>query len=276
MGELAALVEAVQKGPKYRNVCEEVIRGIGARELAKGRTLREAVKATKGKLHQAGAAYLTGRPPYDEWLARLEMASTAGDLNQVRAVCREAMTYHSSTCERLPILEQFYAETLGHLAPISSVVDVACGLNPLAIPWMPLAPKTQYYGFDMYTDMVGFLNRALPLLGVEGRIEALDVTQSLPELEADVALLLKSLPCMEQLAASSSGPLLRKLKPCTLLISYPTYSLGRREKGMLRNYEEQLWELVEGEGWAVRRLAFESELAFVVNKNPASGALFKG
>jgi len=247
MDELEALLEAVRKSAKYREVCTEVIRGIGAQELSKGRGFREAVKATKGKLHQVGAAYLAGRLSYGRWLEQLELASRTGQPGHVRAVCREAMRSHSSTRERLSILERFFAETLGPLAPISSVLDVACGLNPLAIPWMPLASSARYYGCEMYTDMAEFLNAALPLLGVHGTVEARDVTRSPPTVKADVALILKSLPCLEQVAPSSSARLLSEVRCDILLVTYP----------------------VKGQGWSVKRLVFETELAFIVNKNPA-------
>jgi 16S rRNA (guanine(1405)-N(7))-methyltransferase len=257
----------VNRSAKYRHVCEEAIRAIGARELAKGRTLREAVKATKGRLHQVGAAYLAGRPPYSEWLQELRETS-GGEPDRLRALCRQAMAHHSSTRERLTVLDTLFVKALGPLAPVRSVLDVACGLNPLAIPWMPLAPDAQYYGCDIYTDMVAFLNAALPMLGVRGRIESRDVTLSPPEVEVQVALILKSLPCLEQLAPSSSARLLREMRANVLLVSYPVRSLGGREKGMAHNYERQFWELVEGQAWAVRRLAFQSELVFVVTKNP--------
>ena len=48
------------------------------------------------------------------------------------------MGYHSSTRERLPILEQFYARALADIPPARVVLDLACGLNPLALAWMPL------------------------------------------------------------------------------------------------------------------------------------------
>jgi 16S rRNA (guanine(1405)-N(7))-methyltransferase len=267
MTTLDNLVAAVRRSPKYRSVSDEVISGIGARLLARGVGLREAIKDTKGKLHQVGAAYLTGRLPYDEWLILLERASGSGD-TEVRSVCRQLMSRHASTRERLPILERFFVEALAPLTPIRSVLDVACGLNPLAIPWMPVAPEVRYCGCDMYTDMVEFLNAALPLLGAEGQIVACDVTQSLPADSADVALVLKSLPCIEQLAPSSSTELLRKIRSDVLLVSYPVRSLGGSDKGMLRNYEQQFRRAADGEGWAVQRLTFETELAFVVRKNP--------
>src|SRR5262245_15507029 len=73
--QLDELVQAVLASPKYRAISEELIRVIGARELSARRGMKEAVKATKNKLHQIAGAYLDARPPYDQWLAQLEAAA---------------------------------------------------------------------------------------------------------------------------------------------------------------------------------------------------------
>ena len=52
------------------------------------------------------------------------------------------------------------------------MLDVACGLNPLAIPWMNLAPNATYHAIDIYEDMMRFLGKAVNLLGVQGNAEA--------------------------------------------------------------------------------------------------------
>ena len=58
---LDSLLEAIASTAKYKNVSPELVRSLGARELAKGLSLKPAVKATKGKLHQVGGAYLSAR-----------------------------------------------------------------------------------------------------------------------------------------------------------------------------------------------------------------------
>src|SRR6185369_15725969 len=144
--------------------------------------LKEAIKATKNKLHQVAGAYLDARLPYDEWLALLTAAAaderrttnderpTANDdealsnsvlstqSSALAQACRDIMRHHASTRERLPILESFYTTTLASLGPVRSVLDLACGLNPLALPWMPIAPDASYYACDIYADMIAFLN----------------------------------------------------------------------------------------------------------------------
>src|SRR4051812_11556282 len=79
--DIDELVQAVQSSQKYAAINVDVIRSIGLRELAARRNLKEAIKATKNKLHQVAGAYLDARLPYDEWLALLS-AAAADDRRQ--------------------------------------------------------------------------------------------------------------------------------------------------------------------------------------------------
>jgi 16S rRNA (guanine(1405)-N(7))-methyltransferase len=266
MDELDRLVQAVLKSPKYRNICQDVVRNLGARELAVQRSWKEAVKATKSKLHQVGGAYLDARMDYTRWLDELQAAATGEDTDSFHRACWEAMEHHSSTRERLGILDQFYELTLADLPAIDVVLDVACGLNPLAIPWMPLGRDVLYYAYDIYSDMVAFLVRFMSIANVRGQAQARDVTQSPPARRADLAFILKSLPCIEHLDKSASGRLLEAINADHLLISFPVRSLGGRDKGMAHNYEARFWELMAGKQWSVQRFEFATELAFLVSK----------
>jgi len=268
MNELDLLVQAVRKSPKYRNVCLDVVRHLGARELAARRTLKDAVKATKNRLHQVGGAYFDTGTPYAQstWLRQMRSAVEAGDQTELRSICAELMTLHSSTRERLPILDPFYAQTLAGLPAPRVVLDIACGLNPLAIPWMPFGRDVQYYAYDMYTDLASFLNEFMGIVGLQGRAEACDVIQSPPARRADLALVLKSVPCAEQQDKLAGARLLEAVQADHLLVSFPVRSLGGRDKGMLENYEAHFQELLLGKPWSVQRFEFSTELAFLVHK----------
>jgi len=266
MDDLGQLVRAVLKSSKYAQVCPDLIRNVGARELAARRSLKDAVKATKNKLHQVGAAYLDAGIDYSRWEGQLKVAAQSGDPAQLRRACAEMMQCHLSTRERLPILEAFYAETLQGLPPLRTVLDVACGLNPLALPWMGLPQGVRYYAYDMYVDMAEFLNRFFERVGMQAEAVACDVACAPPTRRADLALLLKTLPCLEQLDRSASARLLDGLQADYLLVSFPVRSLGGRDKRMTENYEAHFLELVAGKPWEVRRFVFSTELAFLVHK----------
>ncbi|MHB1296036.1 MAG: class I SAM-dependent methyltransferase [Anaerolineae bacterium] len=259
---LEELVRTVLAAGKYRQVAPDVVRRIGARELAARRSLKEAVKATRNKLHQVGAAYQPERARYGAWLEELRRAP------DLRAACAGIMAQHASTRERLPILPIFYETVLAGLAPVRSVLDVACGYNPLAIPWMQpwLEPGAFYRAYDIYTDLAGFLNEAILLLGACPAAEARDVLAPLPADVVDVAYLLKAIPCLEQLEKDAGSRLLAGIPARHLVVSFPVHSLGGRAKGMPAHYEEHLSELTAGGGWDVRRHLFETELVFILSR----------
>lgn len=264
--QLEQVVGAVLKSPKYRNVCEDLIRQIGRRELAVRRNTKEAIKATKNKLHQVSSAYLETRMDYARGLGALRQAYASGDSEELRRVCKQIMGWHASTRERIEILGEFYATTLTGIRPIRTVLDVACGLNPLAIPWMPLGRDVAYYAYDIYKDMVAFIQEFLALTGVHGQAQTCDVTQFPPVQKVDLALILKTIPCLEQVDKTAGLRLLETIHADHLLVSFPVHSLGGRSKGMVENYEARFHELVQGKPWAVQRFEFATELAFLVTK----------
>jgi len=264
--QLEPLVAAVRESAKYRHVCEELIRSLGARELSKRRSLKEAIKATKNVLHQVGGAYQTGAINYSSALAELQEAVHGADPSVWRQACARIMGHHASTRERLPILDRFYAATLADLAPIRSVLDLACGLNPLSIPWMPLAEGAAYYACDIYGDMIDFLNQYVALARIAGSAQTTDVTRACPNQRVDVALLLKSLPCLEQIESGVGLRLLDSLQADHVLVSFPARSLGGRNRGMVNNYETWFLDLIACKNWDVRWSHFPSETVFLISK----------
>jgi 16S rRNA (guanine(1405)-N(7))-methyltransferase len=262
---LDELVRSVVASQKYRAVSEDLIRRIGLRELAARRSLKEAVKATRNTLHQVAGAYLDGRPDYASWAELLAGTAQAGG-SELRQTCRQIMQHHASTRERATILGTFYTTALAGLQPIRSVLDVACGLNPLALPWMPLAADATYYACDIYSDMVAFLNDFFRLAGARGQAQVCDLVADPPRQKVDLALVLKALPPLEQIEKRAGLNLLHALNAHYLLVSFPARSLGGRDKGMVENYANRFLALAQAEGWPVERFEFATELVFRVRK----------
>jgi 16S rRNA (guanine(1405)-N(7))-methyltransferase len=264
--QIEHIVQAVFASPRYCHLHEGAVRNVARQEAKKQRSLAETIKATKSKLHQVSGAYLNRGAHYADWLKMLRAAAATGDQEHIRAVCSTIMHAHASTRERLPILETLYQETLGSLGPVRSVLDLGCGLNPLALPWMPLAPDAVYYSCDMDAQLVAFITDVLGMLGQPGKAEVCNLLEGAPAQVADVALALKLLPCLEQLDKTASPRLLESIQARHLLVSFPVQSLGGRSKGMRANYEARFQELLAQTPWEARRFAFRSELAFVMTK----------
>lgn len=264
--QIDQLIEAILKSPKYRNVCEDLIRNIGTRELLKHQNLKTAIKTTKNKLHQIGGAYFLKRPHYNVWLEKLEETKKSDNEELFRKTCIEIMGYHYSTRERLNILDKFYSNIFSNLPPIHSIMDIACGFHPLSIPWMPLQENVKYYACDIYKDMIDFLNKFMHISNVQGFAEARDAVQHPPKFKADLAFVLNTLPCLEQIQKSAGLKILETINSKFLVVSFPVKTLGGKEKDMRKYYEETFNKLTEKKNWDIQRLEFKSELVFLVTK----------
>jgi len=269
--QLDQLVDAVLASRNYRHISRDFIAVLGSQELARHSNLKEAIKATRNKLHQVGGAYIESEAHYAAWIALLQQAAVNGDNDQFKRACKSVMGFHASTRERLPMLEQFYTTLLADLPPVRSVIDVACGLHPLAIPWMPLGQGAQYYAYDIYHDMADFLNEFMVLIHMPGYAQTRDVIQHCPTSKVDLAFVLKAIPCLEQVDKNAGLHLLDAINADHLVVSFPVHSLGGRKKGMAANYEARFHDLVRHKNWSIKRFEFATELVFRINKKDSQG-----
>jgi 16S rRNA (guanine(1405)-N(7))-methyltransferase len=257
---------AVKSGGHYRAIDPALVERLASQELSKGRSSKEAVKAVRSKLHQVGGAYLEKPVDYVALMAQLDTLPTSFQAPEVQAFCRQAMRLHASSNERLGLLDRFYAQALQGLVPIRSILDVACGFNPLALPWMPVAADVQYFACDIFSDMVGFLDHFFRHFQVAGSATVCDLSQSIPQQSAQLAFLLKTLPCLEQLDKSLSARLLAEIPADHLLVSFPVASLGGRGKGMRQSYEAHFLELTKDWRGKIQRFEFQTELAYLLSR----------
>jgi 16S rRNA (guanine(1405)-N(7))-methyltransferase len=263
--QLDDLVRAVRATGKYGAIGEELIRNVGRTALATHSTAKAALKETKGKLHQVAAAYMPARSHYDQWVGLL--ARVRGDPAILKDACRTVLAQHTSTRERLALLDSFYIRTMGQFGIVDSVLDLACGYNPLTAPWMPLTDGATYNAYDVYTDLVSFLSQCLFILGLQGCAKVCDVTGGLPTMPtADVALLLKALPCLEQIDRPAVVHLLDTVPARHLLVSFPVHSLGGADRRMTEHYAAHFRDLMAERRWSWDRVDFATELVFVVEK----------
>jgi 16S rRNA (guanine(1405)-N(7))-methyltransferase len=265
MTELEAIVSAVSLSKKYRTLCRDTIRRIAEHEMAKHGNTRAAIKGTKRQLHQIHGAFERA-PDYDVLYPRLEAAYRAGADGEIKAACRGVMDLHSSTRERLSILDPFFPSIFQVTGRPRTILDLGCGLNPLALPWMDLPAGARYLALDIDRARVAFLNRYLVLAGLEPLARCQDVLSHAPEDPADVAFLLKMSPSLECQEPGATLRLLQQLTPPWVVVSFAVKSLGGREKGMAQHYEQQFLASVRGRQWQVKRLAFAAELVFAVRR----------
>ncbi len=263
MVAIEQIVLRVHAAPKYRRVCLETVQRVAAESWARYGAFKAALQATQAQLHQVYGAY---EQPMDYARAWAELEAAQHDQERLHRVYLELLARHASTRERLNILEHFYAGIFSRTGIPRSVLDLACGLGPLSLPWMGLPAGAVYHAYDIDAARVEFLGRYLAWSGAAGQAHLQDILCHPPQEAADVALLLKSAPCLEQQEKGSTLRLLHHLRAAWVVVSFPTSSLGRRDKGMPAHYEQVMRQMLDGLAWPVTRLEFAGELVFIVQK----------
>ena len=264
--QVEALADAVQANRKYANITSSLVERLCQSALDRGLSGKAAVKDVRNKLHQVGGAYFKQNPNFIT--ATDQLASLPNDLQapEVQAFCQNEMQTHASTAERVAILPEFFQTCLAPLAPVTSVLDLACGLNPLALPWMPLAEDATYQACDIYLDMMGFVDAFLGHFLTNSRSFPCDLVAGPPQSAVQVAFLLKTIPCLEQVDKQIGLSLLEQIQAEHILVSFPAKTLGGSSKGMQTFYRDHFYELIEGRPWQVQEFSFSTEIAFLVTK----------
>lgn len=266
--DLEAIVAEVLAAKRHRHVSPDLVRRLAETELIRPGSARlarkELIKAVKTKLHQAVGAFGDEALDARRLIDRLR---AAGSPDELTADCREALRLHSSTRERLPEIERFYAVIWAETGLPGVVLDLGCGLAPLSLPWMGLPDATLYLGYEADTAAVEIANVYLALVGRPKLVEARDLVARPPTEPADVALVLKLLPTLDQQQPGAGLALLDSLNARFAVVSYPARSLGGRDKGMARTYDGQVAAILAARpAWKAQRLDLTTELVYVIDR----------
>jgi 16S rRNA (guanine(1405)-N(7))-methyltransferase len=263
-----AIETALVKSRRYASIAPETVRRVAGRALVAARgDVNDAIKRTKRGLHEAYGAYLPGSTPnYPAMLRKLAAALDGDTPEAARSVLRSAMSMHSSTRERLPHLDAFYTEIFSRVPVPATISDLACGFNPLAAPWMNLPDSATYLASDIDVRQVEFIDAALDLLGVPHRARVLDLLAHPVTEPAELTLLLKTVPCLERQQSGAGWDLVDSLQSETIVLTFPTKSLGQRTKGMFQTYSTAFTAHADERGWRYEQLEIPNELIYIVRK----------
>ena len=118
---------------------------------------------------------------------------------------------------------------------------------------------------EVDSRLVDASRRVLAHCGRPGGAVWGDVLEGFAAEDADVALVLKTLPCLERQQAGGALALLRALADVpAVVVSYPVRSLGGFEKGMRDTYRADLERLAEQAGRGLAVLPLDGELTAVL------------
>ena len=267
----ADIVERVLSSRRYRGIDVALVERLAAEELPRSRGADDAVKRVKRRLHQAVGAFEGRGASGTDALERAWNGNLADP--QFREACLDALRGHASTRERVAHLDRFYAGIWELTGVPASVLDLGCGLAPLALPWMGLDRATPYRAVDVDRSALARVGAFLELVGQPHETRALDLVATVPQDHADVALALKLVTTLDRQDPSAAARLLAAVRARHAVVSFATRSLGGHARGMERTYRSRLERLVAEipRVTGVEEASVPNELVFVLALGPARG-----
>ena len=260
------LAEEIAETKKAKHMDFGLIQQVLSRELRNSKNRKEIVKNVKSKLYQVSGAYRNDNLDYSTLKEKLVNVTAETPLDELKSICQEIMHTHASTRERSGILDELYGEIFRDIPQPKTICDLACGLNPFSIPWMPLQPGFRYEAFDLFSDMSDLLNFFFEKRSIDGKAAQANLLYGMPGGPYDLAFLFKVIPCLEQIDKYGGRHILNQLSYSAryAAVSFPGASLSGKEKGMPRNYEVHFMNIVEQDAWEIRKVKFPTELVFIM------------
>lgn len=222
----AAVLQQVMASAKYASLDQSFVRRIADEAADRCPDHGTAVKHARRKLHQAFGAFVTGS--LGDAVRASVSAIRSGE--PVRAACLAAMRTHASTAERTAVLEPFYRQIEDWCGRPSTVADLACGLSPLAIPWLAAGPGATYWCCDIDGDLIAALPALSEPLGVALLAEPRDLVRPAGLPRAELVLLLKTLTTLERQRRGAGRDVLAALDAPRVVVSLPRGSLSSRRR----------------------------------------------
>ncbi len=254
------VIEGLAASSRYRYLSAGLLARTADWAMARHARPGPALKAAKRKLHQVFGAYAVKLDSLGHHLDALEAGG------ETPAVCRRILKLHHSTAERLCFMEEFHATIWKHCGIPRHILDLAAGLHAFSLPFSGLDPAVSYTAIEVDRRMVDAIRRFLAITQRPGGCLWHDILDGIPPDNADVALVLKTLPCLERLEPGSAVELMHRLDTIpTIVVSYPVQSLGGARKNMPQTYRAQAEALAAACGRDIAFLDLNREIVAVLS-----------
>jgi 16S rRNA (guanine(1405)-N(7))-methyltransferase len=260
------IIERLFRTRKYRglNIPIETAMDLvvkNAEGLTRERDLEDVVRE---KMHNLIAPYLDTLD-YPKTMSKLDHLLRTSDSQEIKELCLEVLSSHSSTKERIPIMEGFYATLFRHTGIPETILDLACGLNPFSIPWMKLPNETKFYSYDIHEPRIHLINAFLSKIGMQPLAIKQDILINPPKIEADVAFFFKEAHRFEQRQHGCNRDFWKSIHAKHLLVSLPTRNLTGRHS-MIDQQRHLVERTTQGLPWTITEFVFDNEIVFCIEK----------
>ncbi len=266
----SAIIEKTRSSAKYKalDLPRELLEDLILQEAKLAQDNSDLEHRFREKLHNIVAPYLEEINYSAEIKTLDQFARTNPDLETLKAYCSGLMAKHASSRERLPYLEAFASFLQPYIQESKIIMDLACALDPLILPWLQTDHQPELLCFDVHFPRLAYLNGFFKHFYPKGKAIQQDVLALPPAEKADLALFLKEAHRFEKRRPGCNRAFFRALPSRTIIVSMPAEDLAGKHS--LENYHNRLIEeAIDGYGWDCAKVCVGNELIFVIEKGDA-------
>ncbi len=245
--------------------------------LARTRAFKDAASRARERIYYSLRRYRADAEDAEADVAALEALSADAPATERAEAVRRVMLGHASTRERMKNSQAFYEQAFALAGDVRTVLDVGCGVQPLAFPFEGAGASVELYlAADKDAQAVRAVEAHARSLA-PGRVKALEwdiaggwapVTQAGGTAGVDtfdLALMLKLVPVVKRrepqlLDTLARAPARRMLVTGSAMSMTKRRSVRRRERGVLGRFIADAGLEIAGEletpdevGWMVAR-----------------------
>jgi 16S rRNA (guanine(1405)-N(7))-methyltransferase len=262
------LICKVQWSKKYRNLHlpRPTLVDILQHEAPAAKNKAALKTALRHKLHNILAPYLEDLDYEQEKSNLLALAAQKPDSSALKSFAAALQEKHASSRERLLFLQEFYTAIFSRTGTPDCILDLACALNPLALPWMNLPASTRYLAYDIHQPRVEFLASFFRLFYPQAEAIQQDILVQPPEAAADIAFFFKEAHRFEKRRTGAIRPFFESLSVSWLVVSLPAADLSGHHS--LVSYHNRLIETaIQGKPWQLQSQQIGNELLYLIRKS---------
>lgn len=260
------IVEHIQQSKKYKlvNIPNETILDLLRQEAPYQNNPNLLEDAVRKKLHNIVAPYLS-HINYTQELLYLESIIKGNEDFNVELYCHKLLSQHASTRERLPYLKEFYEILFDRIGTPTTILDLACGLNPFALTFMGLSKDLSYYAYDIHKPRIELINLFLKVYEMQPLAYHQDILVNPPETKADVAFLFKEAHRLEKRSEGSNRKLLMSLNVNKIVISLPRSDL-KHHHDLTEKHVKLVESVLLGLNWETSTVIVHDEILFFIKR----------
>ena len=252
---------------KYRrlNLQEATLKDLILQVQNEGVPAKQVEKAVRLKLHNIVALYLE-TIDYENAFTELEDLPD-NDQESLTGFATRMLNAHTSTAERMSSLEDFYRMIVSRLPKKDAlrILDLACGLNPFALPWMHLPSDCVLEAYDLHGARIALLNAFFKKGDFAAQAYHADILVNVPQKPSDAVFFFKEAHRFEQRRKGSTREFLHQLNTPLVFLSLPAHNMtGKHDLRIKHNRIVE--EAITGTSWQMDVEVIGKEMLFTIRK----------